>query len=366
MKNPATGATPGLSGGSAAADLKAWRAKKGAKTINAQIATLNAQLPRITTLAGAKGLSAAVHAKYADAEASDKKELKALGAELTVMRGWRNTLASSDSSLSSWITAAGDTKILAKNVAEWKKQLAAQKATIGEISVMLGPAGGGGGSGPSAAATSKAGAAYLKAYKASGGTINSRITKMTTQLGKDTTLASAKGLSAKLRAQYVKSEASDKKSLAALNTELTVMRAYRTQLSGSDASLSSWISAAGSTPALAKNVTAWKAQLADQQKTVNQISAMLGPTAAQAAAAASSAAASTASSGLSSSAGSSASSSAGSTASSAPGVTISPEQALQLLNLASSVGGAPSGMMPGSGLPAPVPGAAAWFDNGEA
>jgi Phage tail lysozyme len=351
----------------AAADLKAWRAKKGSKTINSQIAKLTGELPNITTLAGAK-LSAALHAKYADAEASDKKQLSALGTELTVLRNYRTQLSGSDSSLSSWISAAGDTKILARNVAEWKKQLASQQKTVNEISAMLGPPAAQIALAAGTAATSKTGAVYLKAWEAKKSTpVNTQITQMTAQLAKDTTLAGAGGLSKALRAKYVKAEADDKRSLAALNTELSVMRDWRATLSSSDASLSSWISAAGSDPSLAKNVTAWKAQLAAQQKTVNEISAMLGPTAAElaaAATAAASASSSAAGSTASSAAGSSSSSAAGSAASSAPGVTISPEQALQLLNLASSVGGAPSGLMPSSGLPAPVPGAAAWFDTG--
>jgi hypothetical protein len=222
--------------------------------------------------------------------------------------------------------------------------------------------------------SAETGAQYLKGWKTSSGTVNNQISQTAKQLAKDTTLAGAKGLSKSLHAKYAKAEASDKAKLAKLNTELGVMRDWRTSLSSSDSSLSSWISAAGDTKVLAKNVTAWKKQLASQKATIAKISFMLGPTAASlaaaaaaataAAATASSAAGSTASSGLSSAAGSSASSSGTSTASSAPGVTISPEQALQLLNLASSVGGAPSGMMPGSGLPAAVPGAAAWFDNG--
>ena len=117
--------------------LKAWTGSKE-PTINAQITTWTKDLSRDSALAGAGGLTRALHAHYAAAKADDKKNIASLTTERQVMRDWRTALTGSDSSLSSWIKAAGSTAALKSEVAAWKKQLASQKATIAGISKMLG------------------------------------------------------------------------------------------------------------------------------------------------------------------------------------------------------------------------------------
>ncbi len=117
----------------------AYLAGKGKTTVNDQITATGKTLKTDTTLAGAKGLSKALHAKYAAGEAAAKKKLASLNTELTTMRNWRIELTGSDSTVSSWINAAGSTKDLTSYVAKWKAQRAAQEATISKISAMLGP-----------------------------------------------------------------------------------------------------------------------------------------------------------------------------------------------------------------------------------
>ena len=131
--------TAGQVAGKGAADLKAWEAHQGAGTVNTQIAHWQHQLHTDTTLAGAKGLTKALAAKYMKAETTDKKTLTTLNTELGIMRDYRTQLSASNSDLSSWISAADGTKSLAKYVTAWKKQQAAQQKTIDAISMMLGP-----------------------------------------------------------------------------------------------------------------------------------------------------------------------------------------------------------------------------------
>ena len=144
-----------------AAYLKAWTGSKH-PTVNAQIDTWTSGLSRDKTLAGAGGLSEALHAHYVNAEAADKKHIAALTGERTALTKWRTSLAGSDSHLSSWISAAGSTAALKASVAAWKKQLASQKATIAGVTRMLGltPA--------QVAAASAAAAAAASAASAAG------------------------------------------------------------------------------------------------------------------------------------------------------------------------------------------------------
>jgi len=162
---------PGYASGgkvSGASYLKAWTGS-GAPEINTQIGTWTKNQSRDSTLAGAKGLSRALHAKYVSAAADDKKHITSLTAERQVLRDWRTSLGTSDSSLSSWISAAGKTPALKGSVAAWKKQLASQKASIAGVSKMLGltPAE------QSAAAASKAAAASAAAAASSAGASSS-------------------------------------------------------------------------------------------------------------------------------------------------------------------------------------------------
>jgi hypothetical protein len=190
------------------------------------------------------------------------------------------------------------------------------------------------------------GAAYLKGWHKSEGTVNAQIDHRTHDLHIDTILAGAAGLSKTLHAKYAKAEAADKKTLAGLTTERTVLRDWRTQLSGSDVSLNAWIAAAGKTPALRENVAGWRRQLAAHKKTINEISAMLGLTGAQLAAdaaAAKAAAAASAASAAAVAAASAAGGGAGSTGASAAAtvaaaVPLTPAAALALLSPAGSGG----------------------------
>jgi hypothetical protein len=118
--------------------LKVWQGSKSSPTINARIDTWNKNLSRDKTLAGASGLTKAEHAQYVKAEAADKTELATLAAQKALLQEWRSDLGSSDTSLQSWISAAGSTAALAKNVAQWKSMLAGQEKSIAGISAMLG------------------------------------------------------------------------------------------------------------------------------------------------------------------------------------------------------------------------------------
>jgi hypothetical protein len=152
----------------------------------------------------------------------------------------------------------------------------------------------------------KQGAAYLKAFR--GQEINPKIDWWNAELRRDSALAGASGLSKVQARHYKAAAAADKKMIAALTGEKTVMQEWRADLGSSDSSLSSWISAAGKTPSLAKNVTQWKKSLAGQEKTIAEISAMLGWSAAQVAAQKAAAAAGAAAAGSSGDSGSSSSS----------------------------------------------------------
>jgi SLT domain-containing protein len=129
-------ATGGQVARQGAADLRAWRAHRQ-ETVNLQIEHTAAAQHKAAVLASAR-LPKALHAHYVALAARDKKHLNALYSERTVMRDWRGNLAGSDATLHSWIAAAGNTRSLQPSVRAWKRQLAGQEHTIGEISLMLG------------------------------------------------------------------------------------------------------------------------------------------------------------------------------------------------------------------------------------
>ncbi len=129
------------------------------------------------------------------------------------------------------------------------------------------------------------GAAYLKAWQTRHGggfgagwgpvVINQQIAAMAAALANAQTLSKA-SLPSSLHKHYVAIAADEKKRLATLNTELTTERAWRGQLSSSDAALASWVKAAGSSKTLAPSVKKWKAAETSQGKTIDAISKMLG------------------------------------------------------------------------------------------
>jgi hypothetical protein len=208
------------------------------------------------------------------------------------------------------------------------------------------------------------GAAYLKGWRKSAGTVNAQIDHWTHEQHLDSILAGAAGLSKTLHAKYAKATAADKKTLAGLTSERTVMRDWRTQLGTSDTSLTAWIGAAGKIPSLKANVAAWKKQLAGQKKTIGNISAMLGLTGAQiaaddaaakAAAAAAVAAAATAAAASASGGATAGTTAASAAATTAAAVPLTPAAALSLLT--GGTGTAPAA--PGA-FPALASGALPW------
>jgi hypothetical protein len=137
------------------------------------------------------------------------------------------------------------------------------------------------------------GAAYLKAWQTRHGggfgaawgpvTVNAQIDAANRVLGRDTTLAGA-SLPASQHRHYVAAAAWWRRHRDALVHERGVMRDWRGQLGGSDAAITSWIAAAGTSKALAPSVRRWKSQRAFQEKEIAAVSAMLGWSAAQQAA----------------------------------------------------------------------------------
>jgi transglycosylase-like protein with SLT domain len=129
-----------------AALLKAWRTRHGGGfgaawgpiPVNPQIDAMTAAQHRAAVLSRAPGLSAAQHRHYTAVAADRKKRVAALVSERGTERSWRTMLGVSDASLTAAIHAAGTAPSLAGNVAGWKTQVARQKATIGNISAMLG------------------------------------------------------------------------------------------------------------------------------------------------------------------------------------------------------------------------------------
>ena len=126
--------------------LKAWQTRHGGGfgaawapvVLNQQIAAMTAAITRAITLSKAGGLSAAQHKHWAYVAADEKKRLATLNHELDVERKWRTALTTSDNQLNTWISAAGTTPSLRRNVTSWKAQLARQKTAITGISKMLG------------------------------------------------------------------------------------------------------------------------------------------------------------------------------------------------------------------------------------
>ena len=126
--------------------LNAWRNRRGGGfgaawgpvVLNQQIEAMTAAIGKATTLAGARGLTAAQHKHWAYVAAQDKKRLATLTHELGVERKWRTALTASDTQLTSWIRAAGTTPSLRRNVTSWKAQLGRQETAITRISAMLG------------------------------------------------------------------------------------------------------------------------------------------------------------------------------------------------------------------------------------
>ena len=126
--------------------LNAWRNRRGGGfgaawgpvVVNQQIEAMTAAIGKATTLAGARGLTAAQHKHWAYVASQDKKRLATLTHELGVERKWRTALTASDAQLTSWIRAAGTTPSLRRNVTSWKAQLGRQETAITRISAMLG------------------------------------------------------------------------------------------------------------------------------------------------------------------------------------------------------------------------------------
>ena len=126
--------------------LNAWRNRRGGGfgaawgpvVLNQQIEAMTAAIGKATTLAGARGLTAAQHKHWAYVAGQDKKRLATLTHELGVERKWRTALTASDAQLTSWIRAAGTTPSLRRNVTSWKAQLGRQETAITRISAMLG------------------------------------------------------------------------------------------------------------------------------------------------------------------------------------------------------------------------------------
>jgi hypothetical protein len=126
--------------------LNAWRSRRGGGfgaawgyiPVNQQIAAMQAAMHRNTILAHATGLTSRQHKHYAALAADERKRLVTLNRELGVERTWRGQLGSTDTTLQSYISAAGATPALKKNVIAWRAQITAHKHTISEISRMLG------------------------------------------------------------------------------------------------------------------------------------------------------------------------------------------------------------------------------------
>jgi hypothetical protein len=152
------------------------------------------------------------------------------------------------------------------------------------------------------------GAAYLKAWQSRRGggfgaawgpiPVNPQIDAMTAAQHRAAVLAGSPGLTAAQHRHYTAAAADEKKRVAALTSERATERSWRTMLGTSDTHLTASIHAAGSTKSLAKNVTAWKKEIATQKATIGKISAMLGLTGTQQAAATKAAAAKAAAAAL--------------------------------------------------------------------
>lgn len=126
--------------------LNAWRTRHGGGfgaawgpvVVNQQIAAMQAAQHKASVLSHATGLNATQHRHYAAVAADEAKRLNVLKHELTTERSWRSQLGSSDTSLKSYISAAGANPSLAKNVRSWRAQIGRQQGTIAAISKMLG------------------------------------------------------------------------------------------------------------------------------------------------------------------------------------------------------------------------------------
>ena len=139
------------------------------------------------------------------------------------------------------------------------------------------------------------GAAYLKAWQDRHGggfgaawgpiPVNPQIDAMVIAQHRASVLAGASGLTSGQHRQWAAAAADRSKRVAALTAERAAERTWRSALDAGDTRLASWISAAGNTPSLRADAAAWKAQLSWQKWTIGRISAMLGLSAAQVAAA---------------------------------------------------------------------------------
>ena len=136
----------GQVGKQGAAWLRAWQTRHGGGfgaawgpiPVNAQIDAMNAAQHQASVLAGARGLTAAQRRHYLALSADRKARVAALIRERDTERAWRTLLTADDVKLTSWIKAAGTSAALRAVSGGWKSQLARQKATIGNISAMLG------------------------------------------------------------------------------------------------------------------------------------------------------------------------------------------------------------------------------------
>jgi cell wall-associated NlpC family hydrolase/predicted nucleic acid-binding Zn-ribbon protein len=115
-----------------------WGSAWGPVVLNQQIEAMAAAQHKASVLSHATGLNAGQHRHYSSVAADEAKRLKVLKHELSVERSWRTNLTASDKTLQSYINAAGTKPSLAKNVRAWHAQINQQKATIGNISKMLG------------------------------------------------------------------------------------------------------------------------------------------------------------------------------------------------------------------------------------
>ena len=145
------GLVPGYaSGGTVARQgqtyLNAWRSRRGGhyalavgpRPLNQQIPAMTAAYGRARTLAGAGGLSPGQHRFWANTAAGEGKLLATLRKELATERSWRYHLQLDTLALDREIRTAGNLPGLAGPVRGWKRQLAARKHTIGEITGMIG------------------------------------------------------------------------------------------------------------------------------------------------------------------------------------------------------------------------------------
>ena len=145
------GLVPGYaSGGTVAAQgqtyLNAWRSRRGGhyalavgpRPLNQQIPSMAAAYGRARTLAGAGGLSPGQHRFWANTAAGEGKLLATLRKELATERSWRYHLQLDTLALDREIRTAGNLPGLAGPVRGWKRQLAARRHTIGEITGMIG------------------------------------------------------------------------------------------------------------------------------------------------------------------------------------------------------------------------------------